>query len=346
MKILFVCNLSNTSNPFVETLFNGLRARGVEVEASLTEFWNNFLDYDIIHFQWPEAIFDWKKKLTDDEFIRIKNHLNKIKQSKIKMCITIHNLKPHTSTDMNLNSLFDLLYQNCDVFIHMAEYSQNFFCKQYPSSTHIVIPHHIYSLGDDEKRKHQRHKWISRNKINILAFGEIRNNKERALIFYVKNNLVNVNVIAPGLYRKGLKSIGLLETMKRILKLIEYKTYGIKFCRHYISDMDTQRLFSQADVVLIPRLSILNSGNLPMAYAAGKVVVGPNIGNVGCILEHTGNPTFDTKDISTVIDALKNAITLSRNGKGELNRTYAESNWATNRVCEQIKELYNQLLVC
>ena len=47
-------------NPFVLSLADGLVKRGHEVVCSLEEFWDSFYKYDLLFFQWPEAIFDWK----------------------------------------------------------------------------------------------------------------------------------------------------------------------------------------------------------------------------------------------------------------------------------------------
>ena len=41
-----------------------------------------------------------------------------------------------------------------------------------------------------------------------------------------------------------------------------------------------------------------------MGFGAGCVVVGPNVGNVGSILNKTGNPIFNPYDIDRVLPYL------------------------------------------
>ena len=102
-----------------------------------------------------------------------------------------------------------------------------------------------------------------------------------------------------------------------------------------------QCYFCAADVVLIQRLDILNSGNLPMAYHAGKVVVGPDVGNVGQILRETGNFTFDSHDIGSPVSALQKALTETTRGKE--NRAYATKLWSSDLIATTLLKYYQQI---
>ena len=68
---------------------------------------------------------------------------------------------------------------------------------------------------------------------------------------------------------------------------------------------------------------------MPLAYAAGKVVVGPSIGNVGNILKETNNFLFNPEDRESVKSALLNAIEEIKKGDniGKNNFRYAKTNW-------------------
>ena len=93
-------------------------------------------------------------------------------------------------------------------------------------------------------------------------------------------------------------------------------------------------------MVLIQRVDALNSGNLPMAFHAGKVVVGPNVGNVGQILRETGNFTFDPHDTDSAVCALQKALTETT--KGKENRTYAKEHWASDLIATALLKCYQQ----
>ena len=54
------------------------------------------------------------------------------------------------------------------------------------------------------------------------------------------------------------------------------------------------------------------------------MVVGPNVGNVGSILNKTGNPIFNPYDIDSIVLAIKKAKELLSVNKGEENKMYAQ----------------------
>ena len=117
---------------------------------------------------------------------------------------------------------------------------------------------------------------------------------------------------------------------------------GIQFSNDVIPDDLMQCYFCAADVVLIQRLDILNSGNLPMAFAAGKVVVGPNVGNVGLILRETDNFTFDPDHIESAISALQSA--LGAISKGEENKEYAAKHWSSDIIATELLKHYQKAI--
>ena len=78
-----------------------------------------------------------------------------------------------------------------------------------------------------------------------------------------------------------------------------------------------------SNVIFIQRKDILNSGNVPLAFLYHKVVVGPKVGNIGELLEATGNPTFCPNNKKDILRALKEARRLSIQGQGERNYSYA-----------------------
>ena len=66
MKILFVFNDYPTANPFVRTLAEELNRQGCYALMSRDELWAN-MDYDIIHFQWPEVVY--QKSHVSEHFV-------------------------------------------------------------------------------------------------------------------------------------------------------------------------------------------------------------------------------------------------------------------------------------
>ena len=121
----------------------------------------------------------------------------------------------------------------------------------------------------------------------------------------------------------------------------------------FVKDEDLPYYYAASDTALIHRKEILNSGNLPMAFYMGKVVVGPNVGNVGTILDETSNPTFDIHKIDSLKDAIEKALVLNKQGKGaygvvfkakDKKTKYAIDNFSTERVAQLHINLYKSLI--
>lgn len=102
-------------------------------------------------------------------------------------------------------------------------------------------------------------------------------------------------------------------------------------------------LFSVCGIVLIQRPEILNSGNVPLGFYYGKVVVGPFVGNVGELLVKTGNPVFSPTDMNDVVRNVHVARELACQGHGVLNRRYCLHEWSTNKVAGMYMHLYKEM---
>ena len=235
MKVLFVSDNAKLSNPFVETLIAGLYEFNLDCTASIKEWWANVEEYDIIHFQWPEIVFYWEHIRTKD-LQEMEMQLQKAKSLGIKIVITCHNLKPHLKRNQDMVALYQLIYEYCDAFVHMGEYSFKLLQSDYPQAKHFIIPHHLYD--------------------NIYKFDK---------------GMQNVNFIVPGFFRHRLICKRPLEMLSRIWHYIRYRMEGVEFVNRVLSTTETETYFCACDIVFIQRFSVLNSGNLPMGFGAGML---------------------------------------------------------------------------
>ena len=358
MKVYFVVKepSERTINHFVSSLGNALQKQGCEVAYGLKLLWTNeVLSYDIIHLQWPEGIFGlFGHQVTDEELKRMNQRLVWLKEHGKKLFYTCHNLKPHTNKNENLLRLYELICNHADYVHHLGNYSCELFQSQYPNACHVVIPHHIYdnvlsfSVSQQEARQRLH---LPQDKKIILSFGKFRNDQERNFVLNLKNKY-NYSTISkradkgeplflmPGFYRETLHTLNPKKLVRRLFHTLRYKLAGIRFSNEVIPDDLMQCYFCAADVVLIQRLDILNSGNLPMAFHAGKVVVGPDVGNVGQILRQTGNFTFDPNHPESAVSALHGA--LAAVSKGDENKAYATEHWSSEHVAATLLRYYQQ----
>lgn len=348
MKVLMVIDSKFSGNPFISTLCQQLNKKNIDTTMSLEKLWSSAGDYDIIHFHWPEAIYRWRSNITADEVTYLDKTINKAKQKGTKIVITCHNLKPHTINTQNVISIYEIIYKYADLFLHMGNYSLQYLISRYPYAKHCILPHHIYNSiykFDKSKTECRNILGLEQSKCNILCFGEFRNSKERKTIIKLTNKFKNQNIIftTPGFYRKKIITRRIWEIPQRIINTIYYKALGIKFNNHFLNEKITETYFCAADIVLIQRLQILNSGNLPMAYAAGKIVVGPNIGNVGEILLQTENPVFDPNNLDSISRAINKAIELQKTNLGFNNKEYAIKNWSEEMITEKLIQYYTEI---
>lgn len=196
----------------------------------------------------------------------------------------------------------------------------------------------------------------SRNKLGlptdkfiILTFGSYRNEEEQRLVVDAFEHLPMSDkfLLAPGFYNNCFTN-----RKTPIQNLLRYRTQKKKFrldtnralqLHEKISNTELPYYFSAADIVLIQRKEILNSGNVPMALFFHKVVAGPKFGNIGELLDLTGNPTFDLTDSHSVIEAVAHARQLANTGYGEKNAEFARQNMNTELIAQKTILCYQQI---
>ena len=350
MKILIVYKSSGLSdNPFVRLLAEGIRACGFEVVCSADEFWHNAAAYDIVHFQWPEELFGWSYP-SPGQVAELGERLRMLREQGIPIVYTRHNTLPHKGDR--------LIGEYADAVVHLGDYSLRQFRERYPDSRqiHVVIPHHIYEgvYGPGISRGEARQRLgIPADSFVVLAFGAFRHAFERKLTWraFRRLHVPEKFLLAPrlwpytlnGSYHRGLKRLA-----TRMLYYGAHAAERLFRCRitsaeGLIPDAELPAYFTAADVVFIQRTDILNSGNVPQAFAFGRVVAGPAAGNIGGMLEVTGNPVFDASDPASVDRALAEAARLAAAGHGDENRKYALEHLRLPQIAAAYGQLYTRL---
>ena len=113
----------------------------------------------------------------------------------------------------------------------------------------------------------------------------------------------------------------------------------------FVEEEDTQLYLNAADVLFIPRLKVLNSGNITLGMTFGKVVVGPDSFDVGHLLRETGNVVFDPERPETASYALEKAFGLAADGKiGKSNRRRALQDWSAEQCAHKYGEFFGDLV--
>ena len=357
MKILIAYTASGTSdNPFVRLLADGIRACGYEVVCSVEEFRSNAADYDIVHLQWPEELFRWKAPAPAD-VDTLEQQLQTLKNNGIPLIYTRHNTLPHHGNPL-VAEAYGLVERYADAIVHLGDCSLREFTAAHPDSEQlqVVIPHHIYEgLYDMDITRDagRRALGIPADRLVVLTFGAFRHAEERRLVWgaFRRLHYPAKFLLAPRLWpytRRGSRFKGLKRLAGRLLYAAAHTAEGFFDSRitspePLIPDEQLPCYLAAADVVFIQRTDILNSGNVPLALSFGRVVTGPDSGNIGGLLAETGNPAFDPADPRSVDIALERAARLSATDQGARNRAYAQEHFGIGRIAAMYGGLYERL---
>lgn len=343
MKVLFVVKEAPEVNLFVYSLRDALISNGIEAKCNVEDFWSNYEAYDIIHFHWVE----WHIPIsTSDDANKFINRFNTVR-TRCKIVTTCHDLKPHYAKNPHLERVLNYLYDHCDAMIHMGKYSFDYFTTRSNGKVkHFIIPHHIYnnfykfSLDKSLARKQLK---IPSDANVLLCFGDFRSDIERNMVLnaWKKADIQNKYLSAPGFCRIRKN---LILGYKQIIKAVYYKLLRVHFTNKFIPHNKVETYLCAADILMIQRAAILNSGNLSLGFHAKKVVIGPNIGNVKEVLENTGNPVFDPNDISSVTKAIQEGFLLKDTDLPQKNYDYAMKNWNVSEIARKHVEVYRDIL--
>ncbi|GHB37188.1 glycosyltransferase [Mongoliitalea lutea] len=346
MKILFA-NFILKGNLFMEDLKQGLEQHA-EVIWDFEEFWKCENHYDIIHLHWPEFLsYDVQKYVwTTDPFPKelydkIESCLKHWKKSST-IVYTRHVQYPHLRHDDDYLNLYRMVTSYCDTVVHFANFSIEQFKSWYPEHkgiTHVVIPHHNYaSIPNNSTRETARkHLKIKSDATVMIVFGLIKEHEKelinKAFSFIPTKNKV---LLAPK-WKINRRKIGYIRLREWVWKfekwLVSLNSKRIVDLG-FIEDDEAHWYLNAADFLFIPRTNELNSGNITLGCTFGLVVVGKKGSDIGEILDETGNPTFEVGNESSLKQAILNAIELSKEGHGEINKKIAFKEWDVSKIAD------------
>jgi glycosyltransferase involved in cell wall biosynthesis len=367
MQVQAVMRVLVASIPFPQNRFfvdlNGALAEHCNIEQSSDAFWKMEGEYDIVHLHFPEYLtFDLTKAylegLSDDLIEAVRTRLE-FWSERARTVVTRHVLLPHDAIrDPQWEKLYAIFYRYADAVVHFAGASEKEFRSRYKSlefhrgrpPRHRVIPHQNYAslpnnISRDEARKQLG---ISRNACVMLAFGAIRSDEERDLVLHTFRQLqVGKKVLLVSRWRETLPDVSWirLKYWLRDLTRAYYRAHPQYVLNYdFVPEEDTQLFLNSCDVLFIPRLRVLNSGNVTLGMTFGRVVVGPDSWDVGEILRDSGNPVFDPDLPESAIEAVERGFALARDGDiPRANRETALRDWTPKQCAARYMDLFTTL---
>lgn len=309
----------NELNPYLEEIIIN------SAHTFVYDSYNKYnASYDIVNIHWPEAIYEWMEP-TSKELEDLEKNILEWKKNSV-LIYTKHDYQRNKGTTSNFTKLFKLIELHSDIFIHLGHYSKNLYEQKYPNAKHEIVFHPIFenSLEIYSKRKARKLLGIDQDDIVIIAPGNIRSFKERKMVLksFKSIKLSNKVLISTNMrselqhdFPGRVRMRQFFDVQTFFVERFKHKHLPPKFIFNY-GVMDTRSLslrMSAADVVLVPRVDILNSGIVFLGLSFGKVIVGPAVGNIEEQLKELSFPIFNPHSISSVAQALNKGIKISIN---------------------------------
>lgn len=345
-----------SSNPFTAEL---VRSLGEAAEIERIDYGTFWLDssrvkWDVILLQWPELL------VPDNDTSRLDRVLTWLKDAKknAKIFSVIHNILPHYKNSEFHRDLYRSVYEVSDAFIHLGYASvalQRQFCEPVALKPYLVVPHGNYScFGPPVAQQSARAELgLPLSGVIILVFGELRAKEEF--------NFALQATRGKSRYQKSLVIAGRLPLRARGRRYGRVATYAVAAIRaltyfsvaglrknvilheRAIPHSEVAKYVCASDVLFIPRKMAINSGNVALGFTYGKVVVGPNIGNIGPVLSAAGNPVYDPSNVKTIAPAIERACELLGTELGAKNMSYALEKWSWDVVAQQLIEFFQNV---
>lgn len=307
MKILYSYNLIDNDNEYVSKMV-GLTKKvpDVQVFSSLEEFWNPTQRYDYIFINWPDYLLGWKKNISDEEIEILENKVLEFKKNNTKIIHIRHDTYPHSDKSKNAKRLYDIFNEKSDIIVHLGNYSVKEFKTKYTDYTeqkHFVMPHILFETFDfNLNRRNLRSQYgLKANDYFIFVPGNMRNYDEFkvALKLYdkinKKNKLLHFQKVQKSFFPSKKFSIRYLVHYFKTIFLYRPKriTYGFT----YLNPNQISEFFTISDLVLIPRIDNLNSGNTTLSAQFNKKYIAIESGNITEWTKYLDQIVIQYKDV-------------------------------------------------
>ncbi|MEW6552568.1 MAG: hypothetical protein AB1389_10620 [Campylobacterota bacterium] len=340
MTLLLVSSYKKVdTNEYVELLADEYMKKGIQVIFEEQNFlYSNFIP-DIIHIQWPESIYRWKKLLQmDTEGLKLlENRINWYKQNKTKIVYTVHNLQPHDNCETFDLEVYGVFLRNADIIVHHGKNSIKLIQDKYKetiNSKHIVAPHGSYPVQKlIEKNIAQKKYAIPDNKIIFTNFGLQRSYKggDFNLEVFKALNYKDICYFCAGMLVGDTKPFEIDQDELCTRQL--YKK---------ISPEELKDIISATDVFFLGHSSGLNSGLIHLAISYSKPIIFPDIGNFK--EQADGFEFFETYEVANVESSIRAINRMLKKLEQNKNKIFNNLEWLNKNSWENhVNMILNEL---
>lgn len=284
-----VLKSGDSKNPYIEQLASSLSYLGADVITGGNDFWNlDYSDIDVLHIQWLEIIFNWKKP-TPQQIKEARNRLVKIATT-TKIFYTAHNMHlKHDYGEMS-HKVMDLFSGLNPTVVHLSSDARDAYIAEHKdidwikAGNHVVIPHGDYSIY------HSAEVSDAFNELNNFIFipGGIRSKEEWDLVCAAINSAkqIGVHIVIAGQVSPNAVHWKILK------ELTSNPDRNVTRIHRSLTEDEFVSLLSKARAILIPRHERINSGVLFAAYSFLKPCLAPDQYSTGQYQRAVGGNTY------------------------------------------------------
>ena len=347
MIILLCADISNT-NQYIELLSNAYQTAGHQVILGVDNFFHSDFRPDVVHVQWPEALYKWKEMADESVTMTLNNRLSWLAQNKIPIVATFHNTKPHDYDSQFYNSVYEILYGNAQIIVHHGKASIDISKREIPEcqfAKHIVCPHGPYHFEFFDSESARKLFGIPQRRFVLLNFGRQRIYKGHDFINHVFSRWPKMAF----LFTIGPKSsfLAYRSPMNKLIDVARQKlsSYPSRIfpallknklnLLQTVSHNEIPAIMACSDVLFLGHTSGLNSGLLSLAASYSKPVVFPDIGNFKEQLK--GWPWSEPYEVGNADSAIKALDRMWGRMTAHLpaKPSYDNKHWLQNNSWEQ-----------
>lgn len=288
-------------NPFQIQLMEALARTGrLDVfHGAGRLYWDE--PYDIVHFQWPEASFNWRIPSAG----QVQAFKQAIRQHKrnARIVTTVHNFRPQPG----MEDVYSTVYRATDCFIHLTDTSKAHFERKYPHRRHVVIPHGDYGYyerlpADDAALQEARADGNAGPM--LLVFGALREAVEEELArrAFEAAAVTNARLVFAG-------DLSFRIPTKVAARIRKRQDPGIVRLHRRIEVDQVAPLIGGSRFLFLPRTGRLNSGVISLAMTFGKPIIVPDDAT-SSHLSALGLPTYLAGDAASAGAAMRHALAM------------------------------------
>ncbi|WP_188399532.1 glycosyltransferase family 4 protein [Sporomusa sp. GT1] len=229
---------------------------------------------------------------------------------KIRKIYTIHDFKPHPEENVSVFvSIYNQIVKKiANIIVVHSQLAKTIIDSSSQKET-IILPLCGPSVKSDYKK----------DCTSILFFGRIRPYKGLELFIEAAEAVIS-EIPDVKFVIAGEGDIG------KYLTLIKHKD-NFTIYNKYISEEETDALFEECRVVVLPYYSATQSGVIPLAYSFNKPVIASRVGAIPEMVVHNKNGILIEPEIKQLAESIK--------------RIYRDDNLYEN-MCIYIKKTYFQ----